>query len=72
MASIAEKIRDDITVAQTAVSDIKSKKVQLLVDGGMMAEVSDNGDLRLNDAWVPLKNALALAQFITENYSEKL
>jgi hypothetical protein len=70
MASVAQKYADDVAAARGTLDNLKKSKLfATSVDGSFLAEITETGDLRLNDAAVRMEDVLALAKFITDNYS---
>lgn len=73
MASIAEKLVTNVAAVSAQYEAIKiGRPILLDEDGGFLAEIMDDGSLRLNDARIGMKDAMRLGQFISDNYEDKL
>jgi hypothetical protein len=63
MASKAEKFVDDVTAVKN------TRPILLDSNGNILAEILDDGNLKLNDTVVIMKDVTSLSQFIIDNYA---
>jgi hypothetical protein len=67
--SAAERYKNDVRQAKEQIEAVSASRPTLLDgDGVFLAEVTDSGDLRVNDLFMNPANALAVAQFIFDNF----
>jgi hypothetical protein len=65
----ASKFKEDLDAIKMQMGSIKNSRPILTdAEGNFLAEVTDSGDMRLNDSIISAKDALLVAQFIQDAF----